>query len=180
MRKNDIDYANFDRLDIYAKKDKTDKIIECYQSFSWELIDNSENERYEDTKDLTFIRPHKIKNKDYLQYNQIEMENIIINIGKIEKKKHAKSTSFGLLLGIFSCSFLIVGLYLLFYSNISLWLSLITTIIGFSCICLSTFLSIKMYKKENEKFDYDYKKLNEELVAFCKKIREKTRGDENE
>lgn len=177
---NNIDYTNLDKLDIYAQKDKANKIIECYQSFSWQLVSNNENEKYENIRDLSFIRPHKIKNKDYLQYNQIEMENILNEIGKLEKKKHAKSTSLGLLFGLISSFFLFLGFYLILYTNVSLFTSIFTIVFALGITMMTTLLSIKIFKKEKIDFENKYSSLNIKLEDICKIVKEKIGETKND
>ena len=66
-----IDYENYDTLNLYVKKIKAEEIKERYKNFGWILFNEQENATYEDILDLTFTRPHKIENKDELQLMQV-------------------------------------------------------------------------------------------------------------
>lgn len=175
--KTNIDYHEYDILNIYTKKEKTDDIIKCYESFKWELIHNDKNEKYSDANALTFIRPHKIKNKDNLQYNQIEMENILNDIGKCENHKHSKSTIWGLCLSlpIAILIALFIGLY--FQNKISITATSISLIVLIILAIISSIIIAKVFQKEDIDFEIRDKYLHDRLIKICKKVKEKD-GDE--
>lgn len=181
MDTNEINYKNFDRLDIYAKKDKKRRIIQCYQSFSWKLVHRQESKRYADTEELTFIRPHKIKNKDFLQYNQIEMENILNDIGKLGKNKHARSTIFGLCFGLLFAGILALGIFLILSHASTLNLAFGISCIGLSSIFLSLTIVITTRTAIKERGSFKQKSLllNKKLSDVCKIASDKS-GDNNE
>ena len=104
------DYINYDSLKLYVKKNKSKEIIEHYKLFGWEVLEEFENKKYEDILDLTFCRPHKIKNKDELQLLQVYMEERLNEQAKIEKHKHSKTTSIGLCLGVIGVGLITLGL----------------------------------------------------------------------
>ena len=62
MEKQIDNYKDFDKLSLYVKKYKAEEIIKHYKNFNWKLVSESENKKYEDIVDLTFIRKHKIEN----------------------------------------------------------------------------------------------------------------------
>lgn len=179
MKKSDIDYKNYDRLDIYAKKEKVEGITKCYESFSWELKEKHENNKYADTIELTFIRPHKIANKDDLLYSQIEMENALNALGKLSRNKHAICTMVGLALGILSVGILAMGIYCL--------LSIVGTLgwvlfgmgigIGIGLGIFSWLYSKKIYNDEEKKYKIQRKKLENTIENICKLA--KTTAGEN-
>lgn len=174
MEKNNFDYTNFDRLEVLAKKEKSDKIIECYNSFQWKLINCKENERYNDTFNLTFSRPHKISNKDYLQYTQIEMENTLNDIGKLEKNKHTKSTVCGLSLGIIIILLLTIATTCLLKLNttFSLILGILCSTFAIIMVIICTLTSVSISKKENIYFEKKHLQLTETLDKICNKVKE--------
>lgn len=174
-----IDYNNFDRLDVYAKVDKIDGIIKCYESFSWELYKREENDTYADTENLTFIRPHKIKQKDKLQYAQIEMENMLNEIGKSERKKHSKSTVVGLCMGLTSAILIAISVYLVTVLSV---VGLVHIIVGWvvsAVVVTSTAIATtKVFKKERVDFEKQQALLHKNLENICQDIRRKY-GKEN-
>ncbi len=171
-----IDYHQYDTLNIFAKKEKTATIINCYESFHWELVHNDENEMYSDANALIFIRPHKIKNKDYLQYNQIEMENILNDIGKCETNKHSKSTIWGLCLSLTIVLLIILSLSLYFDTKLNFLFTCISIGILLILGIISTIFIAKVYKKENKIFEAKLISLHKKLNTLCTQVREK--GDE--
>lgn len=179
MKKSDIDYKNYDRLDIYAKKEKVDGITKCYESFSWKLVETEQNKKYADTVELTFTRPHKIPNKDDLLYSQIDMENTLNDLGKLKRNKHARSTALGLFMGILSAILLGVGIKSFFVTTGTLWLILSGVLTGTGIILaiITAIVSRKKYK--NEELSYERKKeaLNEKLEDICKNAKTLGGGD---
>lgn len=171
-----IDYHQYDTLNIFVKKEKTATIIKCYESFNWQLVHNDENEMYSDANALIFIRPHKIKNKDYLQYNQIEMENILNDIGKCETYKHSKSTIWGLCLSLPFVLLIILSLSLYFDTKLNLLSTCISIGILLLLGIISTIFIAKVYKKENKIFDAKHISLHKKLNTLCSQVRKK--GDE--
>lgn len=172
MKTNNIDFKNYDTLNVYAKKDKIAEIIKCYESFSWRLYESKENDKYADTQDLVFVRPHNIKNKDYLQYTQIEMENLLNKIGFTERKKHSKSTCVGLAIGVLSAGIFAVAIRLILAhsSTVGLVLSILGFVFSAIGFALSTVLSVKMFKFEKVSFKIKQEKLEQELTDICLRV----------
>lgn len=168
-----IDFNKYDRIDVYAKKERVDIIIQCYQAFYWELYEKCDNPLYADTDNLTFIRPHKIENKDELQYSQIEMENTLNSIGKLEKKKHSKSTVFGLCFGVLSA--LLLTLAIIFTVNKTAKLGVTLCVLCWTAFtttaCANAIVTIKTYSRENKSFETKSNELKQKLFEICKKVR---------
>ena len=80
-----IDSNKFDTLNLFVKKIKRQDVVDTYTSLGWKLLTEKENDRYEDIIDLTFLRPHKIQNKDQLQLMQVYTEDNLNEIAKLEK-----------------------------------------------------------------------------------------------
>lgn len=170
----EIDYNNFDKLEIYAKKNKVDMIIKCYEAFSWTLFEKEENSRYADTYNLTFIRPHKIENKDFLQYHQIEMENNLNKIGKIEKNRHSKSTIWGLIFGLLLIGFTFLSISLFKVRTILNYIFAIASVcLAITLLLLSIFLIPKIYKKEKKIFSKQNELLQKNLKLICEMTQKK-------
>lgn len=174
MKISNFDYNNYDKIDVYAKKFKTETIVSCYESFGWKLVNISDNDKYEDLNDITFVRPHKIPNKDFLQYNQIEMENILNKMGKLEKNKHSVTTIVGLCLGLFAMSMAILAIYFFRLGTIS------NNIYGIICsvlcvlgCCAEGTATLKVSKKESLRYSQKYTELETELNNICNIVREK-------
>ena len=85
---------NYDNLTLYVKKNKVEEIVQHYEIFGWQLVKSVENDRYEDLVDLTFVRPHKIENKDDLQLYQVFMEEKLNEAAKAQRRRHIWSTLF--------------------------------------------------------------------------------------
>ena len=167
-----IDYENYDTLNLYVKKIKAEEIKERYKNFGWILFNEQENATYEDILDLTFTRPHKIENKDELQLMQVYMEERINSIGKIERHKHSKSTSIGLCLGTFTLLLLALGLWLIitqYTITSSLVFGIISTAFSVFFIVLEAVFFPKLIKHENKSFKEKYDKLYKEADDLCKK-----------
>lgn len=182
MKKQIDNYKDFDKLSLYVKKYKAEEIIEHYKKFKWKLVDQSENNRYEDIIDLTFIREHKIENKDELQLLQVYMEERLNNVGKLEKNKNAKSTSFGLFFGAIGTFLFIFGLMCCFqcFLLLNLFTSIVFSCIGLILIIICAIFLPKIIKKEKSDFIFNKKKVEKEIDDICNKALSLTGGDKNE
>lgn len=169
----EIDFKKYDRIDVYAKKERVDIIIKCYQAFYWELYEQCDNPLYADTDNLTFIRPHKIENKDELQYSQIEMENTLNSIGKLEKYKHSKSTVLGLCFGLLSA--LLLAMAIVFSVNNPLHLGVVLCILSWTafttCATATAIITTKKFAWENKFFEIKNEELKQKLFEICKNVR---------
>lgn len=158
-----------DNLYIYVKKDKKELIEKCYKSLGWQKVAEQENEKYEDTINLNYSRPHQIKNKDALQLLQVYVEADLNEIGKIEKYKHTKTLSLGFTVGVLSAALLFIGILYLFYvkelSSIILCAGLIS--LGVLCGIFTIINCRKLFKKENELFNKKLKSLNNSINDIC-------------
>ncbi len=168
MKRSEVDYNKYDILDIYAKNEKVETITECYESFCWELIEKNENKKYADTMELTFIRPHKIPQKDYLLYTQIEMENTLNAIGKLERTKYAKSTTVSLICGLLSLLLIIVG-GKLFTSSFVVFGSICIAVGLIGCV-LTTMLAINLHKIDDERFKSEHLRLMQTLKDISQNV----------
>lgn len=175
-----IDYNEYDSLSLYVKTEKRDEIIEHYKLFKWELFKEVLNSKYEDIVDLTFIRPHKIENKDELQLLQVYMEERINGISKLEKNKHSIATAFGLGFGV--GGLVLISLALIFYYNLlgslKLWLSITFGVVGFIFVVLFAVVLPWVIKKEKEKFSVNFQKQTEALSDICEKAKVLVGGED--
>lgn len=177
------DIFEYDELNLYAKKDKSAEIIENYKNFNWTLENEVENDKYEDLSDLTFSRPHKIKNKDELQLLQVYMEENLNLIGKLEKYKHARSQAFGLCLGGLIIALLSLAVwYFVSFSNITYYFvsACVMCSISLICIILMIIFLPKIIKKENKRYIEIHKKLEDEVSEICSKAKNLVGGGKNE
>ena len=179
MMKNN-DYKNFDSLTLFVKESKVDEIVKHYKDFGWELIDKCENERYEDTIDLTFSRPHKINNKDEIQLRQVYMEEYLNALGKLDRHKHSKTTAIGLCMGSIIATLLVLGVWLLVAGNTTTTFVFGVVLLSLSLIfcVVEIFLLIKLFKKEKEYYIVESRRLEKEVNDICSKVRVLL-GDDN-
>ena len=178
MMKNN-NYKEFDSLTLYVKTTLTEKIIEYYKLLGWNLVEKHENVYYEDINNLTFSRPHKIENKDELQLMQVYLEDRLNNLSKIERFKHAKSTSFGLIFGIIGVAFSVLGILNIVsvLTFLSLATSIVFTSVGGIFLILCPIFIPSIVKKERLKFEIEFTKLNSEIEEICQKASLLTGGD---
>lgn len=167
----EIDYKNYDKITIFVKRDKAEQVISNYTAFAWSVVEQKDNNRYEDIVDITFSRPHNIKNKDELQLLQVYMEDKLNEIGKLEKNKNAKSTTVGLVLGFVGLTMFDVGIWQLFAQSWikQVWISIIMIVLSLMLIGGCAILTYKIYKKEKSNFEEDVKMLKSEIEAICKR-----------
>lgn len=152
MKNFDYDYKNKDKITIFAQFDKAEEIIEYYKKFKWDLIKNEKAKHATELLELTFIRPHKIDNKDKLQLYQVQMEECVNEIGKLENFKGSKTTSVGLIFGLIGLAPLVIAI-LMFCDVISspLYLKIILTTIGI-ILTIINFITIRKINQVEEKY----------------------------
>ena len=179
MMKNNI--KDYDNLTIYVKRGKLDEIVSRYNLFGWTLAKELENDRYEDIVDLTFTRPHKIKDKDELQLLQVYMEEKMNKLGKAEKFKHSFSTILALCLGVLGLALMVLGglSCLNLISLFGLIGGAIAVSLGGLFIILTSIFIPKLVKKENVKFYHIRKELENQINEICKRTSSLT-GEKNE
>lgn len=176
MKRSEVDYNKYDILDIYAKEDKVETITKCYESFCWELIEKNENSKYADTVELTFIRPHKIPQKDYLLYTQIEMENTLNSLGKLDRKTYAKSTSISLFLGVLTLCIIVLGSKL-FAENIRIF-GVVLIALGIVAGVFTAIIGAKLHAIDERNFEKEQNTLSNNLKSICKSVHEKVVKDD--
>lgn len=168
---------DYDNLTLFVKKKKAKEIVEHYNLFGWELVKAEENDLYEDLVDLSFIRPHKIENKDDLQLLQVYMEEKLNEAAKAQRRRYEKSTILGLTAGIFGAMLIGFGLLISLASTLLdfAW-GIVFASMGAVLLILSFSFLPKMIKKE--RVTYQKKKiiLDEEIDAICEQA-VKLRGE---
>jgi len=166
-------FKDVDRLILYVKLNKVDKIVEHYKLLGWELVEKAENNKYEDLIDLTFERDHKIENKDELQLLQVYMEDKLNDIGKTERRKHAKSTAMSLVLGPLTLAAILCGLILIFeMKGVAVWVSAAVLFVFalINIILMAVFLPITI-RREKNLFQERTVMLEAELDKICKQAK---------
>ena len=172
MVNNDI-FEN-DKLELYVKKDKVDEITNYYGKFKWEVVDRTENKKYEDLIDLTFSRPHYIKNKDDLQLLQVHLEENLNKIGKLEKMKNSKTLAFGLSAGI-----LPIGLAVLGILQLINFISTLQLVGGMVLLASAVFLGVavaicarRIHNSEYKLFVTSYNSVQKTIEGILLKVNE--------
>ena len=159
-----INYKEYDRLVLYVKRDKVEEIIASYNTLSWNLVQQTDNNRYEDIVDLVFIRAHKIQNKDELQIQQVYLEETLNSLGKIQKEKHQKTTGLGLSFGSLSLAGIVLGvLGIVGTIKMAFWFAILLAALGGLSAILEISLLPLLFKKEKRIFDKEIEKLNKNI-----------------
>ncbi|MGN0960723.1 MAG: hypothetical protein ACI4PF_00820 [Christensenellales bacterium] len=165
---NKLDY---DKLDIYVKREKQELIEDCYSKFGWKKLKVQDNARFDDVVDVSFEREHFIPHKDDLQLMQVHMEHYLNDIGVLENRKHAKSCIVGLCAGLFFVAMLIIGILLIAKTATTLSIigGIIIIAIGLTTLILSNIKIIKIYKRECIEFDKKMTEMQCGLDEICEK-----------
>lgn len=167
------DYKNYDVLNLYVKRNKLESIISKYNIFGWELEKQEDNKEYEDIVELTFVRPHEIKNKDDLQLLQVYMEERLNKVGQIERNKNAKTTSLALVFGVIGLALILLGILDLIFNFFGLLVAgdVIFLSLGVILSLMGSFLVPKIYKKEKIDFDSKISVLELEIENICQRVK---------
>ena len=165
------DFVNYDKLVLYVKKSKLNSIIKSYARLGWELALKKDNGKYENIIDITFVRPHKLKNKDELQLLQVGMETNLNQQAKLEQNKHTKSLCFGLSFSVVALAHLCVGILNLINQTQTLLIVLYSIHIAIGVFLLIPLCFLpKIIKKEKASFVLKNKQLELELEKIYNKI----------
>ncbi len=168
-----MENKDLDILNLYVKKNKSKEIIKHYESFGWVLDSCQNHENYQDLANLSLSRPHKIKNKDELQLEQVYMEEKINELGKLGKNKHRTSIILGLTIGLTFISLIVFGLTLLL-KPIQFSHLFFAILFLLSSIALAIFEIIalpKLRQKEDILFNQKHIKLNEEIEQITNRAK---------
>ncbi len=162
---NKIDYNNYDQINLTVKRQNAEEVILSYGAFLWEKIEEKEDKQYHDILHLSFIRPHKIPNKDRLQLLQVHYEQLINERAVVENKKHAKSQALFATVGAFGFSAILGIIALVFYLT-----STFAVVGATAFVVLQTTLAVlliykarKVIVKEKESFIFKIEELHGKL-----------------
>ena len=162
-----------DKLTMYVKKSKVDHIVQQYSAFGWDVVDQTENKKYEDIVDITFSRPHTIQNKDHLQLLQVYMEDGLNRMGKLENNKYPVTISLGLCAGVLGLLMLVLGG--LFAFSILPVLGIIggciMAFLGLALLILGSIAIPKVFRKEVRKYQKMHAILEREIKDIVKEAK---------
>ena len=111
------DYTNYDYLSVSVKSDQLDRILQCYRALGWREEKMEDDREYYNMKYVRLRRPHKIENKDRLQYLQVRMESFINSVSRVNSHRHIKSHAFIAISFIIFSGLVALGLWLAFAFN---------------------------------------------------------------
>lgn len=168
------DYKNYDYISVSVKEKQAEELEKTYAAFLWERVSREEHKRYSDIENFVFRRPHKIKNKDELQFLQVAAEEELNARDKLERNKHARSTAFGLVFGMLGVLFIVIGALLILLAaelgKVAPTVGgIIAAIAGVAVCACTAVVSIKLFKRENS--EYEIK--NENSLKVSREILEK-------
>lgn len=87
------DYNSYDYLAVSVKSDQLDRILQCYHALGWTEVKTEDDREYYNMKYVRLRRPHRIENKDRLQYLQVRMERAINSLVSIVNRAHVRSSA---------------------------------------------------------------------------------------
>lgn len=130
------DHNNYDYLAVSVKSDQLSRILHCYRALGWTEIKTEEDRQYYDMNYVRLRRPHRIANKDRLQYLQVRMENSINSLVAITNRAHIKSNGIAAAGTLATLAIAALGLWLVIARAGAL------RIFGWVCVGLSLAVAI--------------------------------------
>lgn len=130
------DHNNYDYLAVSVKSDQLSRILHCYRALGWTEIKTEEDRQYYDMNYVRLRRPHRIANKDRLQYLQVRMENSINSLVAITNRAHIKSNGIAAAGTLATLAIAALGLWLVIARAGTL------RIFGWVCVGLSLAVAI--------------------------------------
>jgi len=167
------DINNFDYQTIVVRKEKADEVLANYKSFGWQILEEKQHDVYDNLLNVVLVRDHFIKNKDELQYLQVNMEINVNKRGKAEKHKHSKSFILGMNLGLFAMIFL-TNMFLSIFmltGAIRLALAIGFGVLSLVLIVLDAVFVPMLIKKENMKYEKNMLIFNQSIKESCEKAK---------
>ena len=171
MMENNLE---LDYQTIVIKKEKAEDIIKKYECFGWVKLKEKQHPQYENLLEVVFSRPHKIANKDALQFLQVNMEVNIINQGRLEKTKHSKSLSLCLSLAFISLVCIVNAVLAILYMRPlnKIIVGSLFAIVGLTSLILIPIFLTKLLKKEKQEYQEKSKEYNNSIDNIVNKARE--------
>ena len=109
------DYNIYDFLAVSVKSDQLNRILHCYRALGWTEVKTVDDREYYNMKYVRLRRPHKIANKDRLQYLQVRMEGAINSLVEIVNRAHLKSNAAAGGLGLLATGLIALAVWLVIY-----------------------------------------------------------------
>lgn len=168
MKRKSSNYLDYDHINIRVRVQLSQKIKEYYQNFGWIFEAEEEDKKYSDVVNISFTRPHFIKNKDYLQLLQVRLENMLNKIDEYKTKQYSRALVWGLIFGFLSLFIVATGVLLSIFlpSFIYVICSIVLCSLGIGTSIFAIIKTKKVVKSDREK----YKKLQESANQIIQKI----------
>lgn len=172
--KTDLDYHKYDIVSCDIKKKDVEEIINIYTALGYNIHSNEDSDLYLDSRHLIFYRDHILKNKDQLQYIQVNIEMKINEVSFKNQNKYIPLILISTLLIILSTGLLACGFTLIFLLSGTLYftLSIVSFILSAILFLFITFYILKRRKKIDIKFNAYKKKMHELIEEDIKKALE--------
>lgn len=149
------DYKNYDYLCVTVKREALAYLESFYLALGYETIEEEEHRIYFNEINVTFRRPHKVKNKDRLQLLQIYIESLVNDFGKYSSRRRPHALAFGISTCFLSAALVALGLALAFAFGIDT--ASMRFIWGISAACSGAalftvfyFLALHISRREGE------------------------------
>lgn len=165
------DYRDYDYLDVYIKKKHAEDLERAYAAFKWEMLTKKERSGSDGIVLYTFRRPHKMENKDELQFLQVNAEFEMNAINSVWHNKHCRSALLGSVCAISGCAAIAGGIVLSLVLRTVLF-----TVCG--CLlaaaglaaCIAGAIAVpRLYRAENARFLSKLDKRHKTLTAIMQK-----------
>jgi hypothetical protein len=144
-----------------------DKIVNDYSFFGWKWIEKEYDLVFSNLVHLTFERPHRIENKDSLQYIKVCYEQKLNDLADLDRRKNFTSSLlfvFLALVFIFVC-----GASVYFFYKSKFLLGGIFVFLSLVCVFLTPLIG-RLRVKENRKRTETANKLQREIENTLKEV----------
>lgn len=167
--KTNVDFNSYDCLPTALKKNTSEELVNLYRIFRWEEAERTEDKRFSDIVNITFIRPHKIPNKDRLQLLQVMAEERINSIAIMNTNKYSRSTALSLTAGIITFGAFLGGIGIALTSSF-IMLKVMGGILSVIALAFSGLLISmipKMRLREDISYATESQRLHSEIDRIC-------------
>ena len=169
----DYDFHKHDKLVITLRKSLRQQILSAYEVFKWKEVQSKDDVEFGDIEHVTLVRPHKIPNKDRVQYLQVCFEKHLDKISSLYTYKNTKSAVISSVLSILVILAILGGIFLI--ASCSGFLGILGYVFcGVGIVVPLSLLPvfIKIRRKENRAFEQKSKDILDMTDGILQEVKE--------
>ncbi len=136
------DFKNYDYLTVTLKNRGASELIRYYKMLGWQVINQLPDGTYEDITHCIMRRPHKIANKDKLQFLQVRVETEVNKMAQFAYDRRKLSRAFSIVSAILALLSVAMGVaFIIIFNGIAWGLGGVALIALGVCVAIVAFFA---------------------------------------